>query len=580
MKLRSRKNTAQKSPSLSRVSVKITACVFHTNMQESQYRVRFRRIDGTMGTIYIPREKFHQNPKDVVAILFNAHALLPDDKVNALEIVETALHQRSEKNYNMTNRPGWNGRSFVYPGSTVGPLKGKLVHDRRAGINPVFGLKAGTAEAWRDGLMQACTFSDYLVLAASVPAAGPLLEIIGGGTSAVFHLHGTKSAFTTAGTKTKSSSGKSLATRVAASQIGRCEPNDIITFAMTARSLEDYCFAHNDLAVVFDEEGRTLGGGKGKKIDRNDFPHVVSSGRGTLRSKKAIQDRDLENLTWSVFAVSNGEEPLDDSGAKTARGEGTQVRMLPLPVPAGRYGGIFNLVKGTEEERLLRCKKLARKVEATIRNNYGVVMPEFLKRLVPQRATLAPKIRKTVDDFVRSVCGNADPWECRYAEKFGIVLAGAILLSSFDLAPWTEQRARAAIERMYRTSRATTVSIGEATDTLVAGLRKPVATGQRFAAVAKGQVVSPKQSATLWGVIRDFRRHKNVALIPYARFKHLVKPSAAASHVLSELGRRGVLVKGSDGKNTRQVLIKGFAGNTRARYVCLVGLAKPKRSLP
>jgi Domain of unknown function (DUF927) len=59
-------------------------------------------------------------------------------------------------------------------------------------------------------------------------------------------------------TKSRSSSGKTLAVRAALSEIGRARKTDLVTFAATERGVEDYCFAHNHLVAVFDEEGRAL----------------------------------------------------------------------------------------------------------------------------------------------------------------------------------------------------------------------------------------------------------------------------------------------------------------------------------
>jgi hypothetical protein len=49
------------------------------------------------------------------------------------------------------------------------------------------------------------------------------------------------------------------------SEISRCRKSDLVTFAATQRAVEDYCFAHNHLAALFDEEGRALSIGHGIK---------------------------------------------------------------------------------------------------------------------------------------------------------------------------------------------------------------------------------------------------------------------------------------------------------------------------
>ena len=217
--------------------------------------------------------------------------------------------------------------------------------------------------------------------------------------------------------KTRSSSGKTLAARAGMSEIGRCRKSDLVTFAATRRAVEDYCFAHNHLAALFDEEGRALSTGHGVKA--SELPYLVTGGVGTLRSTKATQDRDLQNLRWSLPALSSGEIPLDDPAKRAARPEGAQARMIPVPIPPGRRGGIFNRMNGTLGQKVQLGRKLARQVEQTIAANFGVVMPEYLRQLVPLRNETRPQVRQAIDKFVDNMHANSDPWERRFAEKFG-----------------------------------------------------------------------------------------------------------------------------------------------------------------
>jgi hypothetical protein len=86
--------------------------------------------------------------------------------------------------------------------------------------------------------------SDDLIFAASVAFSGPLFELAGEQEGVVFHFQPQSSAPDDSGSKTKSSSGKTLASRVGISTIGRAGKSDLISFAVTERGLEDYCFRH------------------------------------------------------------------------------------------------------------------------------------------------------------------------------------------------------------------------------------------------------------------------------------------------------------------------------------------------
>ena len=163
---------------------------------------------------------------------------------------------------------------------------------------------------------------------------------------------------------------------------------------------------------------------------------------------------------------------------------------------------------------------------------------------------------------------NSDPWERRFAEKFVIVLAAALLLSEFGLTPWSEQRARDAVARVYKRSRAASASVKEATDRLLVRLQRLVRAGTRFRAIQKGKSLPADQANRAWGYIWKLNTKRTV-LIPYARMERLVNPSAITTAVLHELASRQILLK-SDGKLTRQVMIKGLAGDKKPRYVCLI----------
>jgi putative DNA primase/helicase len=120
--------------------------------------------------------------------------------------------------------------------------------------------------------------------------------------------------------------------------------------------------------------------------------------------------------------------------------EGAQVRMAPIPVPPGADGGIINRLDGSREKLVEKAHLLVREVEATLAENYGVAMPAYLEKLWPRRSSLAPRVPRIIDNFVKRVGAASEPWERRFAEKFGIVLAGAIFASEFGVAPWTKKK--------------------------------------------------------------------------------------------------------------------------------------------
>ncbi len=474
----------------------------------------------------------------------------------ALSVTNTPSHLE------ITRRTGWhNGASFIYPDETFGELSGKLLYDGATQIDPALGLRRGSLEAWKDGLREPSRFSDYLIFTISVGPASALLDIISETEGAVFHLHGTE---TLGAGKSKSSSGKTTATRTGISTMSRCEKSDLFTFAITERAVEDFCFCHNHLAVALDEEGRGAdSGGTTSKVKTAKLPYLIPGGRGTVRSNKATQDAGLRNLSWSVLALSTGESPLDGHYS-IQRKEGQQVRMIGIPVQPGSKGGIFNRIEGTPIEISQKCKHLVRKVETTIGENYGVAMPEYLRELVRHRPELRPRIKKIIDGFVKKVGADTEPWQRRFAEKFGIVLAGAILMSEYKVAPWTRKRARHAITRLYRNARAANLSSTDVTDIFLKRLKKLVGKGKHFPVVKKGLLA---EGDDIWGAVRTDGKGNQVLAIRLSRFKNLGVTSEIQNSVLSQLESRSLLIRSADGKRTTQMMIGG--SSARHRYVCL-----------
>ena len=545
----------------------IVATEFHMERRESFYKVRFRDVDGQKQTMLLGRELF-ATPRHVVAELLKANADLPDDPRTAIELVKQAVETGSKRSRRFTNRTGWHETSsFVYPGETFGPLAGKLKYENARDIDPALGLSHGSVKAWGEGLENSFRHLDYLVFGASVAFSGPLFDIAGEQEGIDFHFQPENSASDIQGSKTKSSSGKTLTARVGVSTIGRPKKTDLISFAVTQRGLEDYCFCHSNLIGALDEEGRALSG-TGHHIKPAQLPYQLTSGRGTFRSQKAARDADLQNLTWLLPTISTGEKPLDDPKAQLARMEGAQVRMAPIPVPPGGDGGIFNRLDGSPEEIVSKAHGLARQVEETLAEHYGVVMPEYLRKIVPQRSSLAPRVRRIMDEFVERVGADSDPWERRFAEKFGIVLAGGIFAAEFGLAPWTDKRARIAVRSIYRRSRAALASVSEATDAVIGELRKALTAG-RFPQLEKGQMIKPEDVGLAWGVTRKLATNGPTLLITLAQLKGLIRPRAISSSVIDDLAKRGILIRALDGKSTRETMICGLNGSKRRRYVAL-----------
>jgi hypothetical protein len=551
--------------SQTRAAVQVTATVQHIEKGQSLYRVRFQDLNGRSRAMLIPREAF-RTPSKVCDLLLQAHADIPTNGKEATQIIIDAEKNRASRKIRLTNRTGWHGKAFVLPRKTYGGGANRPKFDDTQMINPALGKRKGKLKGWRTNLQQACELSDYLLFGIAVAFAAPLLCIMNSDEGVVFHLHGRSSVSNDAGVRTKSSNGKTLAARAAASTLGRCTKNDLMTFAVSSRGIEDLCFAHNDLVLVLDEEGRILHAPTTGRASVSEIAYAVPSGRGKVRSNRATRDRDLQNLTWRLFAISTGENPLDGR-ANGRREEGEQVRMIGIPVPPGVEGGIFNRIPAPRSKVVRVAAKAAESVEATIASHYGLAFSRFIKQLVLERKHARKLLKNTVAKFITKVGADSDAWNRRFATKFGIVLASALLSAEFGVVPWTAERAWLAVQEIYKRARASVASDAEIEAVLIAKMNTLLTDRDRLPFLKKGEAISNLRRSCAVGVIRDHIMAGKVALVRRSSLESLTMPGATKPEILQRLVERGIIVKSKDNKVTCQIMIKGFA-EKKYRYVC------------
>jgi len=69
------------------------------------------------------------------------------------------------------------------------------------------------------------------------------------------------------------------------------------------------------------------------------------------------------------------------------------------------------------------------------------------------------------------------------------------------------------------------------------------------------------------GFRRTHPKHGELLAISRERLAKLVQPRVLARTVVTDLVRKGVIVKAADGKLTHQIKVKGL-GDSRGRFVC------------
>jgi hypothetical protein len=122
--------------------------------KRGHYEIQYSDVEGAQKTCMLPRE-FFQRPTRVVEQLLKVGASLPHNNKAALDIVKRAVETIGDSTRRITRRGGrYEYESFVYPGETFGKLKGRIIYQKSEELDPALGRKAGSFEAWRDGLRE------------------------------------------------------------------------------------------------------------------------------------------------------------------------------------------------------------------------------------------------------------------------------------------------------------------------------------------------------------------------------------------------------------------------------------------
>lgn len=516
-------------------------------------KLEFLGATGVTGHISVAAELMDY-PKKVRAELRNSHAVLPNNEQETLDMVSDALSDINAIPLDMvTGKSGWYGGAFVLPGRTIGKVTAK---PRLSPPNDGFNGRdeeSGTAEDWKTGLVRCCKNSRILTFAVAAAFAAPLLSQSKVSEGAVFLFTGT------------SGTGKTTALRAAMSVYGAAAIEFIPTFDATGRALEELCAAYNDTLIALDEVNRagTTPADREKKL--SEIAYMIPSGTGRKRSG-SVDSKGLGNLTWRVIVLGSTEGSFYAGQGAARRQTGEKVRLVEIPVPEPKLGGIFNAPRLELAERSKLGRELSQQVDEVIRANYGVAIRPYIHYLLERGTDLEVEVKDLMDEFMDRIGGSSTPFALRLAAKFALVCAGGRIAVRAGVAPFSERRCIRACETLYHQSLEAMDGRPEMTaadflDALLAATKEP----GRLPWVERGQHFSGDDQQAL-GVVRTLDGHET-ALIGNNRLKQITGDDVPAD-VLEMLQKRNVLVPGKDGNMTRQVVVKGWQGGDRPRFYC------------
>jgi putative DNA primase/helicase len=519
------------------------------DIDDDQYfiEIEFRDVEGNTKRTVLPRSLIRSGSKALDELLQRG-ANLPGGHGAGTQLREL-LSAAPGPVKRVTGRIGWHGQSFVLFDVTIGPDSETLRY--RGNERPQEDMVKGSVEGWRRQLRAPCRASSYLVFGIAVGFAGPLLELIGQDEGGTFYLFG------------ESSTGKTLATLAGQSVIGAASRTSLITHDITPRALEEAAAAHNDLMLVLEEIDRSPGTETERRKHVRQVGHTLAAGVGRRRSAKATQDSSLANLYWRFFSLWSGEFPLDAEFLGEARRRGEIVRLIEIPVPNRKKGGIFDRKETTD----LSSGELAKAVEAAVRDNYGFPIRAFLDCLVADREGYTKRATILVERFIRRVGGQSDPWTQRFATKFAVVYAAARIAAEMKIAPWPKGHAFKCVAGIYRRARNVVATPEEALADLLHRLAANATSKSRFPVLKKGKALPKGAKKKAWGIRRKTPGTPPNLAVRSKKLNELVRPRRHAAAVRQLLTEGGYTVPGKEGRLVSQLKVEGFGSSAKPYFV-------------
>ena len=510
----------------------VRAREIHLDIDSGEFfvKVAFKKIDGGIGKATIPRSQM-DDPRGAKTKLASLGADIPAEWIDDMKDV---LSASDCKIVETTSICGWRDRmAYVLPDRVLG-MQGRM---RAAKPELRRTSCKGTSKAWKSGMRRPCSGSSYLTFTLALGFAGPLLRPLKFGEGVVFHLFG------------RSSTGKSLVTIAAQSVISPAGRDQLRTFDLTPRALEEDAAACNDALLVLDEAGRMEGTPSQRRKAFSTLAYKLGGGQGRKRSSKATSDEALRNVQYLIVGLTSGEEALEGLGAQERKG-GEQVRLIGIPVPAPEDGGVFDL-----EPSAPARTELALKTEAVIDANFGHPFREFVSAFIADRN--GKNAAETyAAAFVRRVQPADTPFGRRFARKFAVVYAAAMLSADYNLAPWTKKQAGNAIRKIYRQAWSEVRPVESEADNFMSWLKREGASDAAFPIVERGEKLTLKAGDRPTGIRRMLKGKRCLAVFR-ERFSHLIARSE--NEVLALLQARGVLLPGKEARvYVRQIRIKGM----------------------
>lgn len=357
--------------------------------------------------------------------------VIPDLKVQLARL----LSEPARNIIHTTVQAGWHNNQFVTRYGSIptidmnAPLLPSDLKDAQIyefdTSHPLFqkAKKLGSLKNYIKGLERPLTYSRPLTLILASALAAPLADLVGYEGGLAFNLSG------------PSSTGKTLSLRTNLSTITEPLDTNLASFGDTLGFLLQNHSAFGGACVPYSDPKATRekAGELCDKIQTTTFAFHDGVQRRGLTSERPILSR---------FAIQlfNTEKPLFEIFRQAGRTFETGDRVRLIDIAISTHHGIFDRV---ESGSGATAAELAAEVEATITNNYGLLLSKWIEHL---RSKEKKALIKRVKNFERQILNifveKADPdmlplqsEQSRMAKSFALIAVAGTIAAKEGLFP-------------------------------------------------------------------------------------------------------------------------------------------------
>ena len=392
--------------------------------------LEWKDADGVEHKLPMPLEWLAGDGKEIREVLLRGGL-----RINPLakrHLIPAYLQsQKPQERVIVTSQLGWHGRAYVLPGTSIPEGAVPVLYQPRERVEHRYHF-TGTLKYWRETIGRVCAGNSRLVFSVSCAFAAPLLRLLeleGGG----FHFVGPTSV------------GKTTTQCVAGSVCGAGSQGESFkrSWRHSQNGIEPTCEAHNDGLLLLDELREMS---DPKEID--SMVYMIANGVGKTRSTKSITAR--RSLTWRVLFFSCGETKLSEYAATAGARikAGAQVRLLNIPVDAGKEMGVFEDLHGAAGPLIspTNYKKATSK-------QYGTALRAFIDRFARDYDRNVGWLKNCMDDFQKNALppqSGASPEAGRALTRFAVVAAAGALATTFGITGWDSDESQRAALRCFK----------------------------------------------------------------------------------------------------------------------------------